>query len=96
VLCGLISEYNKDQPVGIRNLLQLIVKKASINGFLIRDYVPRFAEGGEVMAGWIADGKLTFREHIETGIDTAFDSFMLLFSGGNQGKLILDVSPNDD
>jgi len=95
ILCGLISEYNSDHK-GAKNLWQLIVKQASIKGFLIRDYVPRFAEGGEVMAGWLADGKITFREHIETGIENTFDSFMLLFSGGNQGKLILDVSPNDD
>ena len=92
ILCGLISEYNGEHK-GAKNLWQLIVKQASIKGFLIRDYVPRFGEGGAVMAGWVADGKINFREHIETGIETAFDSFMLLFSGGNQGKLILDVSP---
>ena len=94
VLCGLISEYNGEHR-GAKNLWQLIVKQASIQGFLIRDYVPRFGEGGAVMAGWVAEDKITFREHIETGIETAFDSFMLLFSGGNQGKLILDVSPKD-
>jgi len=94
VLCGLISEYNGEHR-GAKNLWQLIVKQASIQGFLIRDYVPRFADGSKVMAGWVADGKITFREHIETDIENSFDSFMLLFSGGNQGKLILDVSPND-
>ena len=92
VLCGLISEYNSE-PVGIKNLWQLIVKQADIKGFLIRDYAPRFSEGGAVMAGWIAEGKIKHREHIETGIENAFEAFMLLFSGGNQGKLILDVSP---
>ena len=92
VLCGLISEYNSE-PVGIKNLWQLIVKQADIKGFLIRDYAPRFPEGGAVMARWIAEGKIKHREHIETGIENAFEAFMLLFSGGNQGKLILDVSP---
>ena len=93
ILCGLISEYNTD-PIGTKNLWQLIVKQASINGFLIRDYAPRFAEGGAVMAGWMADGKLTHREHIEHGIENTYDAFMLLFSGGNSGKLILDISPD--
>jgi len=94
VLCGLISEYNSE-PVGIKNLWQLIVKQADIKGFLIRDYAPRFSEGGAVMAGWMAEGKIKHREHIETGIENAFEAFMLLFSGGNQGKLILDVSPSN-
>lgn len=95
VLCGLISEYNSPEAVGARNLWQLIVKQASIIGFLVRDYAPRFAEDAPVMAGWIAEGKLKHREHIEKGIENAFDSFMLLFSGGNQGKLILDISPSE-
>ena len=94
ILCGLISEYNSEHK-GTKNLWQLIVKQASIKGFLIRDYAPRFGEGGAVMASWISEGQITFREHIETGIETAFDSFMLLFTGGNQGKLILDVSPSE-
>ena len=93
VLCGLISEYNTD-PVGARNLWQFIVKQTAVKGFLIRDYAPRFAEGGVEMAGWIGEGKIKFDEHIEHGIETAFESFMLLFSGGNTGKLILDISPS--
>lgn len=91
VLCGLISEYNSD-PKGARNIWQIIVKQASMKGFLIRDYVPKFAEGAAVMAGWIADDKIKFDEHVEHSIENTFDAFMLLFSGGNKGKLILDIS----
>jgi NADPH-dependent curcumin reductase CurA len=92
VLCGLISEYNTEHK-GAKNLWQLIVKQAVIRGFLIRDYAPRFAEGGIEMAKWITDGKINFDEHIEKGIENTFDAFMLLFSGGNNGKLILDIRP---
>lgn len=92
VLCGLISEYSTE-PVGARNLWKLIVKQAVIKGFLIRDYAPRFAEGAAEMAPWIASGELKFDEHIDKGIENAYSSFMKLFSGGNKGKLILDVSP---
>lgn len=90
-LCGLISEYNAPAPVGARNLWQLIVHSASINGLLVRDFVPRFAEGAAEMGHWLAAGTLVFDEDIDTGIETAFDSFMKLFSGGNQGKLILEL-----
>ena len=90
VLCGLISEYNTDHK-GSKNLWQLIVKQAVMKGFLIRDYAPRFSEGGVEMAKWITDGKINFDEHIEKGIENTYDAFMLLFSGGNNGKLILDI-----
>lgn len=90
-LCGLISEYNAPAPVGVRNLWQLIVHSASINGLLVRDFVARFSEGAAVMGGWLADGKLVFDEEIVDGIDNAFAAFMTLFSGGNDGKLILKI-----
>jgi len=92
ILCGLISEYNSE-PVGIRNLWQLIVKQATIKGFLVRDYPPRFPEGAAQMGAWISEGKIKFDEDIDVGIENAYDAFMKLFSGGNQGKMILDVSP---
>ena len=93
-LCGLISEYNKP-PVGARNIWQLIVKQATMKGFLVRDYPPRFAEGAAAMGRWVAEGKIKFDEDIDVGIENAYDAFMKLFSGGNQGKMILDVSPAD-
>ncbi|MFZ4687649.1 MAG: NADP-dependent oxidoreductase [Polymorphobacter sp.] len=90
-LCGLISEYNAPAPVGVRNLWQLIVQSASIHGLLVRDFIPRFGEGAAVLGGWLAAGKLVFDEDIDEGIDNAFASFMKLFSGANDGKLILKL-----
>jgi NADPH-dependent curcumin reductase CurA len=91
-LCGLISEYNNPAgPVGARNLWQLIVKSATIAGFLIRDFIPRFGEGAAAMAAWAAEGKIRMDEHIETGIENAYPAFMRLFDGTNDGKLILKL-----
>ena len=91
-LCGLISEYNSDSGrIGARNIWELIVKSASIHGFLIRDFLPRFAEGAVAMAGWVSEGKLRFDEHIDRGIDNALPAFMRLFEGSNQGKMILEI-----
>lgn len=91
VLCGLISEYNSAEKVGMRNLWQVIVKQATIKGFLIAAYVPRFAEGGAQIAQWIAEGKLRVDEDIQFGLDNAYDAFMRLFTGANTGKLVLEV-----
>jgi len=93
VLCGLISEYNAPEgKAGARNLWQLIVKQATMRGFLILDYVPRFAEGGAQIAEWIGQKRLRVDEHVVAGIDNAYAAFMLLFSGGNDGKLILKIA----
>jgi NADPH-dependent curcumin reductase CurA len=90
-LCGLISEYNT-APRGIRNLWQLIVKRAQIRGLLVADYVPRFGEGAARMGVWAAQGQLTIDEHVDEGLEHAFDSFMRLFAGTNDGKMILKIA----
>ncbi len=92
-LCGLISEYNNDgAKTGARNLWQLIVHRAAIKGLLVADYVPRFGEGIAAMAAWLQAGELVFDEHIDTGIDTALPAFLRLFSGSNDGKMILKIA----
>jgi NADPH-dependent curcumin reductase CurA len=88
-LCGLISEYNAPEKVGARNLWQLIVHSARIEGLLVRDYLDRFPEGIAAMAPLVAAGKLMFDEHVDHGIENAFPAFMRLFEGSNDGKMIL-------
>ena len=90
-LCGLISEYNNPKPVGARNLWQLIVKRASIRGLLVADYVARFGEGAAQMGEWAGQGRIVVDEHIDEGIENAFAAFMRLFAGTNQGKMILKI-----
>lgn len=90
-LCGLISEYNSEEPVGARNLWRLIVKRASIRGLLVADYVARFGEGAAKMGEWAAQGRINIDEHVDEGIENAYSAFMRLFSGSNQGKMILKI-----
>ncbi|MFC4296254.1 NADP-dependent oxidoreductase [Novosphingobium tardum] len=90
-LCGLISEYNSVEKVGARNIWQLIVHRAMIRGFLVSDYLPRFAEGVTALAGWMGEGKLRFDEHIDRGIENALPAFLRLFEGTNEGKMILQL-----
>jgi len=92
VLCGLISEYNAPERVGLRNLWQVIVKQATIHGFLIAGYVDRFAEGGAQVAQWIGEGKIRADEDRQEGLENSYAAFMRLFSGANTGKLVLKIA----
>lgn len=92
VLCGLISEYNAVEKHGCRNLWQVLVRRATVHGFLIADYVPRFAEGGAQMAQWMAEGRLRIDEDVQEGLENAYAAFMRLFSGANTGKLVLRIA----
>jgi NADPH-dependent curcumin reductase CurA len=91
VLCGAISQYNEDHPVGPRNYLQLIIKRARMEGFLILDYLNRFPAAQLEMAGWVMEGQIHHREHVVEGLERAGEALNLLFSGGNTGKVVVTV-----
>lgn len=90
VLCGLISEYNSE-PRGARNLWQLIVQGARMQGFILTHYVERFGEAIPELAAWVRDGRLRVDEHVDIGIANALPAFLRLFEGSNDGKMILQI-----
>lgn len=92
VLCGLISEYNSPEKIGVRNLWRVLTTRSTIHGYLIMDYVDRFAEGGAQMAQWMAEGRLRIDEDVQVGLENAYDAFMRLFTGANTGKLVLKIA----
>jgi NADPH-dependent curcumin reductase CurA len=92
ILCGAISQYNATGPVqGPSNYLSLLVNHASMTGFVVSDYGARYAEGAREMGQWIASGQITSREHVVAGIETFPETLLKLFSGENDGKLVLAV-----
>lgn len=91
VICGLISEYNS-APQGARNLWQLLVKTATMRGYLISQYLDRFPEGTQAMAALANAGAIVYDEHVEEGIDNALPAMLRLFDGSNEGKMILKLA----
>jgi NADPH-dependent curcumin reductase CurA len=93
IICGAISQYNNTAPVkGPANYLSLIVNRASMKGLMVADYYHRAGEAMQEMGGWLKAGKLKSREDIVEGLETFPDTFNMLFSGANKGKLVLQVA----
>jgi NADPH-dependent curcumin reductase CurA len=93
VLCGLISGYNAaEAPRGPANFANVLMKRARIEGFIILDYFPRLAEFYGAMGQWVAEGRIKHDVHVVKGIENALSALNLLFTGGNTGKLLVQVS----
>jgi len=93
-LCGAISQYNvmsADGMVGPRNYMQLLVKRARMEGFVVLDYADRFADAIAEMAGWLDEGRMILDEHVVEGIENFPGALRMLFDGSNTGKLIVKV-----
>jgi NADPH-dependent curcumin reductase CurA len=92
VLCGAISSYNDRGAIkGPANYRNLIVKRGRMEGFLILDYLDRFPQAQAEMAGWLASGQIKTVEHVVEGLERAPEALNLLFTGGNTGKVIVQV-----
>ncbi|MBV8551189.1 MAG: NADP-dependent oxidoreductase [Acidobacteriaceae bacterium] len=93
VICGAISQYNNTAPVkGPANYLLLLIRRARMEGMLVTDFISRYREAAHEMTGWMAQGKLKGREDIFSGLETFPEVFLKLFTGENNGKLILKVA----
>jgi NADPH-dependent curcumin reductase CurA len=92
-ICGAISQYNNTTPIkGPSNYLMLLVKRATMRGFVVFDFAARYVEAGYEMAGWLASGKLKSREDIVEGLEKFPEALLMLYSGEYFGKLILEIS----
>ena len=92
VICGAISQYNNTEPVkGPSNYLSLLVNRARMEGIVVFDNAANYGKAAVEMTGWIKEGKLQSKVHIEKGIHNFLPTLMMLFSGKNFGKLLLEV-----
>ena len=90
VLCGAISVYNEQrkQP-GPANYLNLISRRARMEGFIAMDHWARFDEIMTALRTWVDSGQLRHVECFYDGLDHAVDALNALFTGQNTGKVIL-------
>lgn len=89
-LCGLISGYNAAEArPGPANLFQLIVRRASIQGLLLWDFLHRLPEATEHLLGWVTAGEIAYRVDVQEGFENIPRTFLRLFSGANEGKQLL-------
>jgi len=92
VLCGAISAYTAgSRPSGPSNYINLIIQRGRMEGFIILDYADRYGEAQGQLLTWVLEGKLRHFEHVVHGLEEAPAALNLLFTGGNTGKVIVDL-----
>jgi NADPH-dependent curcumin reductase CurA len=92
-LCGMISQYNAtDMGAGVRGLIMIVGKQLRLEGFIVSSHVDMQAAFIKDMTGWIANGKVKWRETVEEGIENAPTAFLKLFKGENLGKMLVRLS----
>ena len=93
VLCGGISSYNATKPVpGPVNLMNLVINRARMEGFIVIDYFDRMAQAVSDLTGWIQSGELVYQNDIQEGFENIPQTLTRLFTGRNHGKQLLKIA----
>ena len=93
---GPTSDVGKDYAIGMAEAFKYINNQGGVNGKKIKftwfDYGYRIPEAITALGQWHAEGRLKIREDVREGGLAAFvDTLNLLYTGGNNGKLVLKV-----
>ncbi len=93
VLCGLISQYNAEEPQpGPYHFGNILIKRARVQGFIVTDYLPRAGEAIQALGQWLREGRLKYRVDVVKGLKNAPQALNQLFEGSNRGKLVLQIA----
>ncbi len=90
-VCGLISQYNATEAHGLRNFRSVLVNRIKIQGFIVFDFREHYPQAVGELAGWLAAGKLKYRETIAEGIRAAPAAFIGMLGGANLGKQLVHL-----
>ena len=91
-VCGLISMYNDWSSTGPKMYRNILMKTLTVTGFLVSDYAEQFGECLESLGKWITEGKIKYKVDVVEGIENAPTAVNKLFSGENNGKLVIQAS----
>jgi len=92
VNCGAIAVYNETSiPKGVSPQPFLIKNSASMQGFIVSNYMSDFPEGIKQLTQWYTEDKLKHEDTIVQGFDNIPQAFIDLFDGKNSGKMVVKV-----
>ena len=89
-MCGMIAGYD-GQPLPLQNPQLILVSRLTIEGFIVSEHMDVWPEALRELGGFVAQGKLKFRESVSQGLASAPEAFMGLLKGKNFGKQLVKL-----
>jgi NADPH-dependent curcumin reductase CurA len=91
VLCGMVSQYDGADPYGIRNLYELVTRRATVHGFLVTDHLHRMPEFRAEMGSWLRADKIVDRSTVLDGVERLPEALLGLLRAGTAttGKAVV-------
>jgi NADPH-dependent curcumin reductase CurA len=96
-VCGTIATYNAtslpDGPDRTPLLLRSILTRSlTFRGFIVTEFWGDAQEFYGQMVGWLAEGRVKYREDVTDGLDRMVETFIGMLEGRNFGKTLIRVA----
>ena len=91
-LCGLVSQYNADQPYGVKHLREVFNRRITLRGFVLSDHRDQFEAANQALLAAYAAGHLKHRETLTHGLENAPQAFIQMLQGAHFGKQLVQIT----
>lgn len=93
LLCGSISEYQRETPFAPSNYTNLRAKNADMRGFFVYNHAQEFDAAEAAMAAWIREGRLRVVADEIQGFENMPEALMGMFTATAGGKRYVKLLP---
>ncbi|GAA0169150.1 reductase [Lithospermum erythrorhizon] len=91
-VCGVISEYTNTTKRAAPDMLEVVYKRITIQGFLALDHMKVYGEFLSTTAEHLKTEQMKSLEDISHGVESIPSAFVGLFRGDNVGKMIVQIA----
>lgn len=93
VVSGQVADYNTpvEQVPGLKHTREFIAKRLRMEGLVVFDDLPGFAQAQAELAELIKNGTLKYREEVFEGLESLPEAFCGLFTGASFGRRVVRV-----
>jgi NADPH-dependent curcumin reductase CurA len=85
-LCGMMSNYAEGEQPPMGHLVEAVLRRLTIRGFIVRDHEAVRGVFEQRVAGWLASGELVDRATVVEGLENAPAGLEGVLAGANFGK----------
>lgn len=89
VVAGMISQYELDEPQGIKNLVNIVYKQIKVDAFTVYDYYHLYPKFLDTILPYVREGKIAYVEDIANGIESGPAALEAMFTGKSSGKQVV-------
>ena len=92
-VCGLLADYTGGGRTSPREFDQVLMRRLRIEGFFSPDFMHEGPALTQRLRAWHEAGDLVMPYDVTQGLENTLTAYAKLFTGGNIGKVIVELTP---